>query len=691
LRLRTKTIGVVSAIAAVCLAAVGLEFAPSPQRTFRMGFEDSPPDQFVDAQGRPSGPAVEVVREAAKRSGIKLEWVYSPEGPEAAMRSGKVDLWPLFGELPDRKGRWYVSKAWCVRKIWLLTTASGDLKRFPDAAGRLVAVVYPGTQERVAKLFLPHVRTLRVKSTEEVVDAVCRGEAAAGVVWERGGRSARVGPRDACRNIDLRYVNVPDAVVYSGVGAALSPPDSALAAKKIREGISEISRDGTLSGITFKWSGQSTNDVTIIDLLAEDRERWVLATIGFGLAGVIASVVAWQNRRLRTLRVAAEQAREGAARASAVKSEFLANMSHEIRTPMNGIIGTISLLADSGVTPEQSEYLGTIQSCGESLLQLVNDILDLSKVDAGKMTLERAPLRIQELVSETLAVISPMARSKGLVVDRYFDRNLPEVLLGDAQRLRQILLNLLSNAVKFTEHGRVSVEASVVRQDAEMAQLCVAVRDTGIGIPPETQKSIFDPFTQADCSTTRCYGGTGLGLAICRGVLAAMGGHLEVESRLGHGSCFRAFVALPLAPQAAAAEARPAGRIQTANKSLRILLAEDNLINRTVAVRILQRMGHRVDVALNGAQAVEAASREKYDMILMDCQMPIMDGYEAAREIRRLKLPTTPPIIALTANAMPEDRRRCLEAGMDDYLAKPISLERLTALIDNRSPSESLP
>ena len=669
-------------------------FGLSPRaagRTFRIGFEQSPPDQFVDSHGGPAGPAVEVVREAARRTGIKLDWVYSPEGPEAAMQSGKVDLWPLFGDLPDRKHRMYISNPWCMRKFWLITPSSSGLKRFEEAAGKTVAVVYPGTQERIAWLFLPHVRTLHRNSSAEVVSAVCQGAAVAGVVWERGGRSTHVEVPPSCRNFEVRYLSMPDAVVYSGIGATLLRPDAARAADAIREGISGLSRDGALSGIYFAASGESANDTAVIDLLAEDQRRWLLATVGFGLAGAIALVVAWQNRRLRTLGAAAEEARRQAARASAVKSEFLANMSHEIRTPMNGIIGTISLLADSGVTAEQAEYLDTVQSCGESLLQLVNDILDLSKADAGKLVLERMPLRIQRLVADALAVVSPMARAKGLAVTRHFDPHLPEALMGDPQRLRQVLLNLLSNAVKFTDHGTVSVEASVVSRDAGAVELCFSVRDTGIGIPQEVQESIFEPFTQADCSTTRRYGGTGLGLAICRRVLALMNGHLEVESQVGRGSCFRAFLSLPLAENAAAPEPRPAARIPSANRALRILLAEDNAINRTVAVRLLERMGHRVDVALDGAQAVAAVSLERYDLVLMDCQMPVMDGYAAAREIRRLKLPAMPPIIALTANAMAEDRQRCLEAGMDDYLAKPISLERLAALIENLSPSEALP
>ena len=372
-----------------------------------------------------------------------------------------------------------------------------------------------------------------------------------------------------------------------------------------------------------------------------------------------------------------EQACRDAEAATRAKSEFLANMSHEIRTPMNGIIGTISLLQDSGATEEQRDHLNTIQSCGESLLQLINDILDLSKIEAGKLTLEQIPFSAETLVQDTVAVISPTAQEKGLTVFQKCDAGLPPAVLGDPLRLRQILLNLLSNAVKFTERGSVGVELSTVSRGGDSAELQFTVRDTGIGISPEVQKSIFEPFMQADSSTTRRYGGTGLGLTISRRLIAMMKGRLELESEPGRGTCFRITVTLPVTTDRVAQRRWAEDRILPAKRPLRILLAEDNGINQKVAVLLLRKMGHEVDVVGDGEQAVAAVGRDIYDLVLMDCQMPVMDGYAATRAIRQLNLSSRVPIIAMTANAMPEDRRRCAEAGMDDYVSKPISIAHL--------------
>ena len=380
-----------------------------------------------------------------------------------------------------------------------------------------------------------------------------------------------------------------------------------------------------------------------------------------------------------------EQACAEAEAATRAKSEFLANMSHEIRTPMNGITGTISLLRDSDATEEQREHFDTIQSCGESLLQLINDILDLAKIEAGKLTLEQIAFSPETLVQDTIAVILPTARAKGLKVFQKCGPCLPEAVLGDPLRLRQILLNLLSNAVKFTELGEVSVELSAVNQGSHSAELQFTVSDTGFGISPDVQKSIFEPFMQADSSTTRRFGGTGLGLTISRRLIALMKGRLEMESEPGRGTCFRVFVTLPVAAGRVVLRRSADERILPAKRSLRILLAEDNGINQKVAVLLLRKMGHDVDVVADGEQAVIAVGRDIYDLVLMDCQMPVMDGYAATRAIRQLTLSNRIPIIAMTANAMPEDRRRCEEAGMDDYVSKPISITHLQNAIEAAS------
>jgi signal transduction histidine kinase/CheY-like chemotaxis protein/ligand-binding sensor domain-containing protein/HPt (histidine-containing phosphotransfer) domain-containing protein len=401
-------------------------------------------------------------------------------------------------------------------------------------------------------------------------------------------------------------------------------------------------------------------------------------------------------RRLAETVQELERSEKEARTANQLKSQFLANMSHEIRTPMNAVIGMTSILASSPLTPEQREYLGTIRGSGESLLALLNDILDFSKIEAGKLTIEASPFALRRCVEEAADLIAPQAARKGLKIGCRVDPAVPAVIESDATRLRQILVNLLDNAVKFTSSGEILVQVEACSPPPEhssddlmkdnLVDLRFAVRDTGIGIPADRMDRLFRPFSQADSSTTRLYGGTGLGLAICHRLAQGLGGRIWVESEPDQGSTFwftiRCRVCdahLPPAPR----ESEDAGRTAEAGlPPLRILVAEDNVVNQKVALLLLQRLGYEADVAADGEETLAALRRQRYDVILMDVQMPGMDGLEAARRIREeWPAEVRPRIIAVTANALHEDRETCLSAGMDDYLSKPVLLEDLRAVL----------
>ncbi len=443
--------------------------------------------------------------------------------------------------------------------------------------------------------------------------------------------------------------------------------------------------------------GQPAQMLCILrDVTAERRNAEELAHAKEAAEAANRDLLAANRNLEETGRLAREMA-DRAEALSAAKSDFLANMTHEVRTPLNGILGMTGLALETQLENDQREYLELVKSSAEALLSLVNDVLDFSKYEVGKLGLDCVEFSLRELVRDVLRPLALRASASGLAFESVIEDQAPDRLIGDPLRISQVLRNLAGNAVKFTGQGKVSVTVQAESLEASRVSLHFSVRDTGIGVPPEKHRAIFEPFTQADGSTTRKYGGTGLGLSICSGLVELMDGRIWLESELGQGSTFHFTLALQLPAPDQTGEASPAASVSghRAKRKLRILVAEDNSVNQRLAARLLEREGHSVTIAGSGLDALEAfdGSQPQFDLILMDVQMPGLDGLEATARIREKERGSARrvPIVAMTAQAAESDRLRCLASGMDAYVTKPVHVPDLMRMIETVVPVTAVP